>query len=245
MRVGVLGVGSLAEYLIRGAQGVEFVLSPRSASRVARLGCDVVGSNQELLNECDEVLVCLPAATGLEVLRGLNFRVGQSVCSAMAGVSLEALREAVAPASGFCAMMPGYANAYGIGPSLLYPADGFWAGFLGRVGPVHEFDEADAFEVAAVFGAMSGATVFLMRHLAQWYQAHGLQAGLARRLVAETFRGNAEVLLRTEEGLDAIAKGVTTPGGITEQLVSVLRDRGAWDAWDEAMDGVLKRMTQR
>ncbi len=245
MRVGVLGVGSLAEYLIRGAQGVEFVLSPRSASRVARLGCDVVGSNQELLNECDEVLVCLPAATGLEVLRGLNFRVGQSVCSAMAGVSLEALREAVAPASGFCAMMPGYANAYGIGPSLLYPPDRFWAGFLGRVGPVHEFDEADAFEVAAVFGAMSGATVFLMRHLAQWYQAHGLQAGLARRLVAETFRGNAEVLLRTEEGLDAIAKGVTTPGGITEQLVSVLRDRGAWDAWDEAMDGVLKRMTQR
>ncbi len=245
MRVGVLGVGSLAEYLIRGAQGVEFVLSPRSASRVARLGCDVVGSNQELLNECDEVLVCLPAATGLEVLRGLNFRVGQSVCSAMAGVSLEALREAVAPASGFCAMMPGYANAYGIGPSLLYPPDRFWAGFLGRVGPVHEFDEADAFEVAAVFGAMSGATVFLMRHLAQWYQAQGLEAGLARRLVAETFRGNAEVLLRSEEGLDAIAKGVTTPGGITEQLVSVLRDRGAWDAWDEAMDGVLKRMTQR
>ena len=87
--------------------------------------------------------------------------------------------------------------------------------------------------------------MFLMRHLAQWYQAQGLEAGLARRLVAETFRGNAEVLLRSEEGLDAIAKGVTTPGGITEQLVSVLRDRGAWDAWDEAMDGVLKRMTQR
>ena len=245
MRVGVLGVGSLAEYLIRGAEGVEFVLSPRSAGRVARLGHPVVGSNQELVNECDEVLVCLPAATGLTVLWGLKFRTGQSVCSAMAGVSLENLRDAVGPASGFCAMMPGYANAYGVGPSLLYTADPFWAAFLGRVGPVHQFDDAGGFEVAAVMGAMSGASFFLMRHLAEWYQSRGLEAGLARQLVAETFRGNAEVLLRSEEGLDAIAKGVTTPGGITEQLVAVLRERGAMSAWDEAMGGVLRRMTGR
>lgn len=244
MRVGVLGVGSLAEYLIRGAERVDFVASPRSATRVARLGCEVAGSNQELLDECDEVLVCLPAASGIEVLAGLRFRPGQSVCSAMAGVSLAELRAVVAPATGFCAMMPGYANAYALGPSLLYPADGFWAGFLGRVGPVHEFDDAAAFEVAAVFGAMSGASVFLMRHLAEWYQSRGLEAGLARQLVAETFRGNAEVLLRSEEGLDAITKGVTTPGGITEQLVAVLRERGAMEAWDRAMDGVLQRISR-
>ncbi len=245
MRVGILGVGSLAEYLIRGAEGVEFVLSPRSANRVARLGHQVVGSNQELVNECDEVLVCLPAATGLTVLWGLKFRPGQSVCSAMAGVALDRLRDAVGPANGFCAMMPGHANAYGVGPSLLYPPDPFWAGFLGRVGPVHQIEDATAYEVAAVFGAMSGASVALMQHLAHWYQAKGLEAGLARRLVAETFRGNAEVMLRSEEDLDAIAKGVAPPGGITEQMVASLRERGALSAWDRAMDAVLKRMAVR
>ena len=244
MRVGILGVGSLAEYLIRGAEGVEFVLSPRSAERVARLGCQVVGSNQELLDECDEVLVCLPAATGLAVLRGLRFRAGQSVCSAMAGVGLEAVAGAVAPARVCVAMMPGYANAYGLGPSILYPADGFWAGFLGRVGPVHGFDEAEGFAVAAVFGAMSGATMVLMRHLTDWYASRGLEPGLARRLVAETLRGNAEVLLRSGEGLDEIVRGVATPGGITEQLVAGLRADGALAAWDRAMDGVLRRMTR-
>lgn len=245
MKIGVLGVGSLAEYLIRGAEGVEFVLSPRSAERVARLGCAVVGSNQELVDECDAVLVCLPAASGLEVLRGLTWRAGQTVCSAMAGVSVQDVRQAVGPALGFVAMMPGYANAYALGPSLLYPADGLWAGFLGRVGPVHEFDLREEFEVAAVMGAMSGASVFLMRHLVEWYEGHGLEAGLARRLVAQVLRGNAEVLLRSDEGLDAIVAGVATPGGITEQLVSVLRDRGALEAWDQAMDGVLQRMTGR
>jgi pyrroline-5-carboxylate reductase len=72
-----------------------------------------------------------------------------------------------------------------------------------------------------------------------------LDPALARQLVAEVLRGNAEVLLRSQEDLDAITAGVTTPGGITEQLVAVLRDRGALGAWDEAMDAVLARMGLR
>ena len=181
----------------------------------------------------------------MEVWRGLRFRAGQTVCSAMAGVSLGAMRGAVGPAAGFVAMMPGYANAYALGPSLLYPADPLWAGFLGRVGPVHEFATVEAYEVAAVMGAMSGASVFLMRHLAGWFAGRGLEPALARRLVAEVLRGNAEVLLRSDEDLDAITAGVATPGGITEQLVGVLRDRGALEAWDQAMDGVFARMVGR
>ena len=39
------------------------------------------------------------------------------------------------------------------------------------------------------------------------------------------------------------AKGVTTPGGITEALVATLDARGALAAWDEAMDKVFKRMS--
>jgi pyrroline-5-carboxylate reductase len=248
VKIGVLGVGSLAEYLIRGAQGsgYTFLLSPRSADRAARLatayGCAVAISNQALVDASDLVLVCLPAGEGLAILRELTFREGQSVCSAMAGAGIDALRAAVAPAQGVCSMMPGYANAFQSGPSLLFPADPVWAEFLAVLGPVHPFDAAADFETAAVFGAMSGASIFLMRHLARWYEQQGLLADTARRLVAETFRGNAEVLLQADASLDQIAKGVTTPGGITEVLVATLETRGALAAWDEAMNKVLKRM---
>lgn len=245
MRIGVLGVGHLAEFLIQGAEGVDFVLSPRSEERVARLGLPVAGSNQEVVDECDAVLVCLPARTGLEVLRGLRFRDGQTVCSAMAGVGHEALAAAVAPARACVTMMTGHANAYGMGPSILYPADGFWAGFLARVGPVHGLETAEEFDIAAVFGAMSGASFVYLGQMIGWYVARGLEPDLARQLVAETFRGNAEVLLRSEEGLDGIMTGVATPGGITEQLVAGLRDKGALAAWDAGMDAVLARMRGR
>ena len=248
MKIGILGIGSLAEYLIRGAGGAghDFVLSPRSAERAARLaakhGCAIAASNQAVVDAVDLVLVCLPAAEGLDILRGLTFRPGQSVCSAMAGANIGPLRAAVAPATGFCTMMPGYANAFGAGPCLLYPPDPVWQAFLAVLGPVHPFEDPAEFETAAVFGAMSGASIFLLRQLAGWYQRQGLPAATARRLVAETFRGNAEVLLQADAGLDEIAHGVTTPGGITEALVATLEDRGALAAWDEAMDKVLCRM---
>lgn len=248
MKVGILGVGNLAAYLVQGAQtgGHEFVLSPRGAAKAAdlaqRYGCAVAASNQELVEACDHVLVCLPAAEGLAVLRGLSFRPGQSVCSAMAGASLDDMKAAVALAGATLSMMPGYANAFSAGPTFLYPANQLWAQFFGSCGPVHEMPDARSFETAAVFGAMSGASVFLMRQLVAWYEAEGLDAVTARRLVAETLRGNAEVLLQSGEPLDAICKGVTTPGGITEQLLADLNRDGALHSWHAAMTRVLHRM---
>jgi pyrroline-5-carboxylate reductase len=102
--------------------------------------------------------------------------------------------------------------------------------------------DARSFEVAAVFGAMSGATVFLMRHLAAWYESEGLSPKIARRLVAETLRGNAEVLLQADESLDAICHGVTTPGGLAEQLLGDLNRDVALDSWHKAMISVLHRI---
>lgn len=247
MKIGLLGVGHLAEYLVRGARGVDFVLGPRSADKAARLaatyGCAVADSNQAVLDQCEMVLICLPAAKGLAILQGLRFRAGQSLCSAMAGARIDALRAAVAPAAAFCSMMPGFANAFSAGPSLIYPGDAAWEQFLARLGPVHRFSEVEPFETAAVFGAMSGASIYLLRHLVRWYEAQGLDGVTARQLVAETFRGNAEVLLQSDAGLDDIAKGVATPGGITEQVVATLEAHGALAAWDTAMNAVLARMS--
>ena len=163
-------------------------------------------------------------------------------CFGAASVGQQIQHAAIGPATATLSMMPGYANAFSAGPTFLYPANPHWAAFFAACGPVHEMPDARSFETAAVFGGMSGASVFLMRHLAAWYEAEGLDPATARRLVAETLRGNAEVLLQSDEPLDAICKGVTTPGGITEQLLSDLGQDGALDSWHRAMTRVLHRM---
>ena len=246
--VGILGIGGLAGLLMRGLAGCghRFVLSPRNAAQAAALardfGAEVAHSNQDVVDQAEAVLVCLPAATGAEELSRLTFRASQTVLSAMAGTGLDRLRQVVAPAQGFVSMMPGYANAYGVGPSILYPDDAFWRDFLGHIGPVHSFADETTFTAAATFGAFSGATVGFMAHVIRWFAAQGLAPETARALVAGTLRGNAEVLLQEPRSLDDIAKGVTTPRGITLQFLDILDQRGALDAWDVALDAVHRRI---
>jgi pyrroline-5-carboxylate reductase len=162
--IGILGAGHLAELMVRGLAGSGFrlVLSPRNAEVAARLAadhaCEVGISNQAVIDAAEGVFVCLPAATGVGELARLHFRPDQPVLSAMAGTGLAILQEAIGAAKAAVTMMPGYANAFGVGPSILCPDDDFWRPFLAATGPVIAFDDEAQFTTAAVFGGFSGAT---------------------------------------------------------------------------------------
>lgn len=246
--IGILGVGHLAGLMMRGLEGSGYrlVLSPRNAEVAAKLahdyGCEIALSNQAVVDAAEGVFVSLPAATGADELARLTFRPGQPVLSAMAGTGLARLQSAIGPARGAVTMMPGYANAYRVGPSILHPDDGFWREFLSKTGPVHAFAEEKSFTAAAAFGAFSGASFGWMIHIIDWFEDQGLPPDTARALVAATLRGNAEVLLREDRPLDDIARSVVTRGGISEMVLATLSERGALEAWDEGLDRVLKRI---
>lgn len=248
--IGILGVGHLAELMVRGlaGQGYRLVLSPRNADMAARLaaehGCEVAASNQALVDAAEGVFVSLPAASGAEELARLSFRPGQPVLSAMAGTGLVRLQSLVGPARAAVTMMPGYANAHGVGPSILCPDDGFWRDFLSKTGPVIAFADEAQFTIAATFGGFSGATFGWMAHVIGWFEGQGLPPETARRLIAATLRGNAEVLLQEDRPLEDIARSVVTPGGISEMVLATLSERGALSAWDEGLDRVLKRISR-
>ena len=158
--IGILGAGQLAEMMVRGLQGTDyrFILSPRGADTARRLadthGCAIAASNQEVVDRSEGVFVALPAASGMAELSRLCFRAGQPVLSAMAGTRADALAAAIGPACGDMAMMPGYANALRIGPSILFPGRPFWQAFLGCVGPVLVLETEERFVAAAAFAAI-------------------------------------------------------------------------------------------
>lgn len=244
--IGILGTGHLAEFLIRGAggKGYRFLVAPsrRAASLGDREDVTLATSNQQVVDQADLILVCLPAREGLSILHSLRFRAGQSVLSAMAGTRLAPLAAAVAPATARCTMMPGHANVYGAGPCLIYPADPMWQTFLATLGPVHSFTDEAPFLTATAFGALSGASFFLMDSLTRWFADNGLPEAEVRRLIAETLIGNATVLLNETASLAEITPGIATPGGITEALVASLKAQDALDAWHPALDIVLARL---
>ncbi len=248
--IGFLGVGHLAGFLLEGFRGRgapnRVILSPRGRAKAealaTRFSAEIAPDNQSVVEQSDFILVSLPAAQGRNILAGLKFREGQTVLSAMAGTSPGALAEIVAPAAAHCTMMPGFANALGVGPSLLYPANGVCEDFLQHLGPVHVFADEAAFEAACVFGAFSGASFVFMQRIVAWFESQGVPPETARNLVAETLRGNAEVVRSVDQPLDSIVEGIATVGGITRQCVDALDDEDALWSWARALDAVQARM---
>ena len=246
--LGFIGTGNLAGFLVEGLSRArapyDIMVSPRNAARARdlneRFGVRIAKDNQQVIKACVLVLVSVLPQDAESVLSGLNYRAGQTILSAMAGISLELLRELVAPADAAVSMMPGLANALNVGPSALYPDNGPAFDLLSQLGPVHVYDTQQAFTAASVMGAFSGMSTLMMRDAMAWFAANGLTEDDARRLVAETLKGNATMLLETELTMDEVARGVVTPGGITEQGRKVLDAGGSWAA---ALDSVHKRIS--
>ena len=106
----------------------------------------------------------------------------------MAGIDLKTMMDLVDPADAAISMMPGLANAHNAGPCALHPENAAALELLQYLGPVHVYDDGDAYVTASVMGAFSGMSTLMLRDAMNWFAANGLDAADARRLVAETSR---------------------------------------------------------
>jgi pyrroline-5-carboxylate reductase len=249
MKLGFIGTGNLAGFFVEGLARVkapyDIMVSPRNAEKARdlqqRFGV-TISANQEIADSCDIVIVSLLPPDAPAILGGLDFRAGQTVLSVMAGIDLKTMMDLVDPADAAISMMPGLANAHNIGPCALHPENAAALELLQYLGPVHVYDDGAAYVTASVMGAFSGMSTLMLRDAMNWFAANGLDAADARRLVAETLKGNATMLLETPLTMDDVARGVVTPGGITEQGRKILDNGGSWAA---ALDSILQRLSTR
>ena len=246
--IGILGTGQLAEFIITGINKINapynFILSPRSHARALKLknrfNLEIAESNQSLLDSCDMVFICLPAKNSLSILSNLNFRKENNILSAMAGITREEILKVTKCKIVHTSMMPGYANASNKGPSLLFPENFEWKIFLSFLGPIFTCETEKEFNVAAVIGAVSGASFVLFKVLSKWFSENNLSSTFSQNLLLETLRGNIEIALESDEDLSAIISKVATSGGITESLVDQLNRKEALLSWGEGMDTILR-----
>ena len=251
--IGILGTGQLAEFIITGIHKVNapynFILSPRSYDRTLKLknlfDLEIAESNQDLLDKCEMVFICLPAKNSLLILSDLSFRKENTILSAMAGITREELLKITNSKFVHTSMMPGYANASNKGPSLLFPKDPEWQKFLSFLGPVFQCENEKEFNVAAVIGGVSGASFVLFENLSKWFTDNNLSSKFSQKLLLETLRGNIDIALESDEDLSEIISKVSTPGGITETLVNQLDKQEALSSWKKGMDIILKNSLSR
>jgi pyrroline-5-carboxylate reductase len=248
MQVGFIGSGNMARALARGWR--EPVLctdsgSGRAAALAAELGGEAVGSNRELAERADVVILAHKPAQLAPVAAEIG-DAARIVVSLLARTTQADLRAAYPGATVF-RVEPNTAVEVGRGvlafavPDAPVDEDAHAAvhELFARVGTVVDIPEP----LMGVAGACSGVGP---AYWALLVEAHveaavrkGMPAALASTLVTETMAGTAELLRERGGDTLGVRREVTSPGGTTARGLAALERGGVRSAMAAAMDDVV------
>ncbi len=249
-RIGIIGVGHIVGYLVAGWRRADphlpIALSPRNAERSAALaaqwGCTIGADNQDVVDLSSVVLLATRPAGTVAAAQTLRFRPDQLVISVAATLPLAAVADAVAPATA-ARSLPLSCASLGMSPTLLYPDSSRARVVLEPLGDVLALSDEDQFATAVTISAYYVWIHALLGEGVAWAAGAGVPAEIATRLVLETARGAASMLLAApERPISDTLRSLATPGGISEQGLAILQQHDAFGPWIEALDAVRSRL---
>ena len=250
MEVGFIGSGNMASALARGWGDPVLCTdsgSGRAAALAAELGGEALGSNRELAERADVVVL----AHKPRQLAGVAAEIAgtaKAVVSILGDVPLADLRAAY-PDTPVFRLEPNTPSEVGRGVLAFAEPDepvdeALHAELLerfGRLGTVVEVPE----RLLGVAGACSGvAPAYWAVFVEAWVDAavrQGLPVATASTLVTEGMAGTAELLSRRYDGDTlGLRRAVASPGGSTARGLAALDRHGVRTALAEAMDEVME-----
>lgn len=212
--------------------------SGRAAELAREVGGEAVGSNAELAERADVVVLAVKPAKLEEVAGALAD--AKAVVSLLGATSLERV-EAAFPGVEVVRVMPNVAVEVRKGVLCVAGApDPELRAMLGTLGHVVELPDSQFDAATAVMGCAPAYLALAVEAIADAGAEAGLDEELARELVVETTGGTAE-LLRRRHPAD-VRRAVASPGGSTEAGLEALDRKGARGAFEAAVRASLERM---
>jgi pyrroline-5-carboxylate reductase len=249
VRLGFIGAGNMASALARGIGEPVLVADVDAAKAQAlaeELGGEAVGSNAELAERADAIVLCHKPKQLDEVAQqvGGHARTVVSILAATPTAELERAYPGVPvyrfipniPAEvrqGVLCYVPGTRAEEGPEQELLE--------LVGRAGAVIPLSSEPLIEPAMALMSCGPAFMALVAEsFADAGANHGLAPDDALRMVVETMAGTAAYL--AEHGYDtgAVKARVATPGGATERGLIALEERGIREVCAAAVDAVVE-----
>ncbi len=249
MKIGIIGVGHLAGYLVDGLMQSEtppcIILSPRGAENARRLseryGLSIATTNAEVVEQSDVVLLATRPTDLLEAISDLPWRSGQTAISVAAGVALSGLLRAVSPATAV-RTLPVTAAKIAESPTCLYPENAVARRVFELLGSVHVFEDEQSFDLGSMHGVVFSVFHAGIHAVAEWFEGNGLDADTARTLSTAAFRATCGmVAAHPDEDLGGMINDYATEGSLTLITLENLRTHGGLSAWSTALDASYKR----
>ncbi len=249
MRLGLIGAGNMASALAHGIGEpvlVHDVDAAKAEALVSELGGEVVGSNGELAQRADALVLCHKP----KQLEDVAAEVGDApavIVSILAAVPTERLAAAY-PGASIYRFIPSMPTEVRRGVLCYVPGPGAADGpedeiieLMSRSGTVIRLDDEPLIEPAMALMSCGPAFMALVAEaFAEAGAAHGLDPDVAMRMVVETMGGTAAYLAQHDYDGAALRARVATPGGTTERGLITLEERGLRDVTRAAVDSVVE-----
>jgi pyrroline-5-carboxylate reductase len=248
--VGFMGVGGIASALTKGFcdsgdfAGRVFLYNPHTEKSQAlkeRYPDKIVvtRSNQELIDSAEIVFPTMLPGVLREVAPSLVFRRENRVVHIAAGIKLGEIKECFAPARGVARCVPLPFASRRIGPVVLYGDDPEIEALLALLGSVVKVGTEKDLEILAAITGMMVSYYAVVGETIKW----GMQKGIdfQRALEYTTFMNEAlSTLMRSDctEDIEKFLLENTTPRGMNELGLKIMRDSNAYKAWSEALEQI-------
>ena len=252
MRIGFLGVGTIAEALIRGFEhrgdgGHSYYLSPRNVLRVAGLckdfrACVACDSNQAVVDACDVIIISLKTKKPLETveaLKGLKFRKDQHIINVVGSMPVEDIKEACGAAASFSHVIALPSVRLNYGPILVCSQTAIIGELFEGMGDLFFIDDIGQIKaMQAVTGLMAGFYA-MMQELSVGLQKTGVSGDTGALFLSSFFGALCRDIKDGDfEGL----MDEMTPGGLNMFALEMLEDKGAIKGLSEIMGRVVARL---
>jgi pyrroline-5-carboxylate reductase len=249
VKIGLIGAGNMAGALARGWSEPVIVTDidrDRAVALAESVGGSVAGSNAELAEQADVVVLCHKPPQLDEVAGEIRDRAA-AIVSILGGVPVAAV-EAAYPDTPVYRFMPNQAAEVRRGVSCYVAgtraADGpekEIVELFGRIGTVVPLPEEQMETATAVMSCAPAWLSLVAEALVEAGVRHGLGHEQAERLVAETVAGTGELLAGAGVAPAELRRRVTSPGGLTERGTAALEAAGIRDAFESAVEAVVGR----
>ncbi len=233
-RIGFLGAGRMASALAKGIINAGVArpegLMASDVSEAARgvfakeVGCRTTGSNLEVIDFADILIVAVKPGQVAGVLQGIASRWEDRhlLVSIAAGVKLAALAASLRGGARIVRVMPNTpalvgasASAFALGPSATAEDAATVNTLFAAVGLAVEVKEPLLDAVTGLSGSGPAYAYLMIEALSDGGVAAGLPREVATKLAAQTLYGAAKMALETGLHPGELKDMVTSPGGTT------------------------------
>ena len=238
--LGVVGVGTIGSAVVRGLclpgpetppSGLQaVVLSPRGAVKAEALRTEfpnivrIAGTNSDVVQEADCILVSVLPKQAEAVLQELPFRREQQVISLVAGLSVQRLRDLCAPAGTVSIAIPFPSIAKQRGAALLLQPGPAATGIFRRLGRHVAVESEEHFRRLMCISGLMGNFYKQQLTAQEWLEQGGVPAEAAAAWTSAAFNAFAADSVGAGPRTFADLLAEQTPGGLNEKVWQLMED---------------------